>query len=272
MGDGETAGAARRHRRHGRRSHRHRVGRQLRRRDPRGHRRLEAPRHRGRLHAGALVPLQRGRRALPRGSRAAVRRRAEPRRAAALPPHPRDRRGEIEAAVAPALQRAADLLLVHRRGRARGARAPPARHRAGRHRRAQRLAAETNMTFIAKPKVAHPSLPKNSLGLTRRDYEGALSTLCAGCGHDSITAAIVEAGWALALEPPNVAKRSGSGWSSKTTAYFVSGGHGFNSVHGRIPSIAMGANASNPTLTNIVSPGAADPLTIRHGHYFHPNV
>src|SRR5207237_962859 len=119
------------------------------------------------------------------------------------------------------------LLHLHRRGRARGARAPPARHRAGRHRRAQRLAAETNMTFIAKPKVAHPSLPKNSLGLTRRDYEGALSTLCAGCGHDSITAAIVEPGWALALRPQNVVKLSGIGCSSKTTAYFVSGGHGF---------------------------------------------
>jgi len=95
------------------------------------------------------------------------------------------------------------------------------------------------MTFIAKPKVAHPSLPKNTLGFTRRDYEGALSTLCAGCGHDSITAAIVEASWALALEPQNVVKLSGIGCSSKTTAYFVSGGHGFNSVHGRMPSIAM---------------------------------
>ena len=96
------------------------------------------------------------------------------------------------------------------------------------------------MTFIAKPKVAHPSLPKNSLGLTRRDYEGALSTLCAGCGHDSITAAIVEASWAIGLEPQNLVKLSGIGCSSKTTAYFVSGGHGFNSVHGRMPAIAMG--------------------------------
>ena len=57
------------------------------------------------------------------------------------------------------------------------------------------------MTFIAKPKIAHPSLPKNGLGFTRRDYEGALSTLCAGCGHDSITAAIVEAAWELSVEP-----------------------------------------------------------------------
>jgi 2-oxoglutarate ferredoxin oxidoreductase subunit beta len=104
------------------------------------------------------------------------------------------------------------------------------------------------MTFLAKPKVAHPSLPKNALGFTRRDYEGALSTLCAGCGHDSITAAIVEASWGLDIEPQNMVKLSGIGCSSKTTAYFVSGGHGFNSVHGRMPSIAMGANAANRNL------------------------
>ena len=60
------------------------------------------------------------------------------------------------------------------------------------------------MTYITKPKVAHPSLPRNELGFTRRDYEGALSTLCAGCGHDSITAAITEACWDLSLEPQNV--------------------------------------------------------------------
>src|SRR5918993_1458723 len=101
------------------------------------------------------------------------------------------------------------------------------------------------MTFIAKPKVAHPSLPKNALGFTRRDYEGSLSTLCAGCGHDSITAAIVEAAWGIDLLPQNLVKLSGIGCSSKTTAYFVSGGHGFNSVHGRMPSIALGPNAAN---------------------------
>jgi len=125
------------------------------------------------------------------------------------------------------------------------------------------------MTFIAKPKVAHPSLPKNSLGLTRRDYEGALSTLCAGCGHDSITAAIVEASWALALEPQNVVKLSGIGCSSKTTAYFVSGGHGFNSVHGRMPSIAMGANAANRSLTYIGVSGDGDTLSIGLGQFCH---
>src|SRR6202166_4615917 len=125
------------------------------------------------------------------------------------------------------------------------------------------------MTFIAKPKVAHPSLPKNALGFTRRDYEGAMSTLCAGCGHDSITAAIVEACWALAIEPQNLVKLSGIGCSSKTTAYFVSGAHGFNSVHGRMPSIASGANAANRDLTYIGVSGDGDSLSIGLGQFLH---
>jgi 2-oxoglutarate ferredoxin oxidoreductase subunit beta len=125
------------------------------------------------------------------------------------------------------------------------------------------------MTFIPKPKVRHPSLPKNALGLTRRDYEGALSTLCAGCGHDSITAAVVEACWGLSAEPQNVVKLSGIGCSSKTTAYFVSGGHGFNSVHGRMPSIAMGANAANRKLYYIGVSGDGDSLSIGLGQFCH---
>jgi 2-oxoglutarate ferredoxin oxidoreductase subunit beta len=125
------------------------------------------------------------------------------------------------------------------------------------------------MTFIAKPKVRHPSLPKNALGFTRRDYEGSLSTLCAGCGHDSITAALTEACWGLSLEPQNVVKLSGIGCSSKTTAYFVSGGHGFNSVHGRMPSIAMGANAANRDLTYIGVSGDGDTLSIGLGQFCH---
>ena len=125
------------------------------------------------------------------------------------------------------------------------------------------------MTFIAKPKVHHPSLPLNALGLTRRDYEGALSTLCAGCGHDSITAAIVEACWGISVEPQNLVKLSGIGCSSKTTAYFVSGGHGFNSVHGRMPSIAMGANAANRNLYYIGVSGDGDTLSIGLGQFCH---
>lgn len=125
------------------------------------------------------------------------------------------------------------------------------------------------MTFIQKPRVAHPSLPKNALGLTRRDYEGSLSTLCAGCGHDSITGAITEAVWGLSYAPETVVKLSGIGCSSKTTAYFVSGGHGFNSVHGRMPSIATGANAANRQLRYIGVSGDGDTLSIGLGQFCH---
>ncbi|HEY1589211.1 MAG TPA: 2-oxoacid:ferredoxin oxidoreductase subunit beta, partial [Rhodanobacter sp.] len=125
------------------------------------------------------------------------------------------------------------------------------------------------MTFLAKPKVRHPELPRNSLGLTRRDYEGANSTLCAGCGHDSVTAALVEACWANAVEPQNLIKLSGIGCSSKTTAYFVSGSHGFNAVHGRMPSIATGANAANRKLYYIGVSGDGDTLSIGLGQFCH---
>lgn len=125
------------------------------------------------------------------------------------------------------------------------------------------------MTFIAKPKIAHPGLPKNALGYTRRNYEGAMSTLCAGCGHDSVTAAITEAVWGLSLRPEQLVKLSGIGCSSKTTAYFVSGGHGFNSVHGRMPSIATGANAANRDLYYIGVSGDGDTLSIGFGQFAH---
>jgi 2-oxoglutarate ferredoxin oxidoreductase subunit beta len=125
------------------------------------------------------------------------------------------------------------------------------------------------MTYLLKPKVAHPSLPKNARGFTRRDYEGTMSTLCAGCGHDSITAAIVEACWGLSLQPQDVVKLSGIGCSSKTTAYFVSGGHGFNSVHGRMPSIATGANAANRDLHYFGVSGDGDTLSIGMGQFCH---
>ena len=122
---------------------------------------------------------------------------------------------------------------------------------------------------MLKPKVAHPALPRNALGLTRRDYEGGMSTLCAGCGHDSITAAIVEACWGLSLEPHRLVKLSGIGCSSKTTAYFVGEAHGFNSVHGRMPSIATGANAANRELTYIGVSGDGDSLSIGLGQLAH---
>jgi 2-oxoglutarate ferredoxin oxidoreductase subunit beta len=125
------------------------------------------------------------------------------------------------------------------------------------------------MTYIAKPKVHHPSLKKNALGLTRRDYEGAITTLCAGCGHDSITAAIVQAFWELDIAPHTVAKLSGIGCSSKTPAYFLREAHGFNSVHGRMPAIATGAGCANQTLTMIGVSGDGDSLSIGLGQLCH---
>ena len=121
------------------------------------------------------------------------------------------------------------------------------------------------MSYMPKPRVAHPGLKKNALGLTRRDYEGGMSTLCAGCGHDSITAAIIQACFELALEPHRVAKVSGSGCSSKTPAYFLSAAHGFNSVHGRMPAVATGANAANRDLSYIGVSGDGDSLSIGLG-------
>jgi 2-oxoglutarate ferredoxin oxidoreductase subunit beta len=125
------------------------------------------------------------------------------------------------------------------------------------------------MTSIAKPPVRHPSLQTNALGLTRRDYEGAMSTLCAGCGHDSVTAALVQAFWELAVPPHRAAKLSGIGCSSKTTAYFLKQAHGFNSVHGRMPSIASGANAANRSLTYVGISGDGDSLSIGLGQLCH---
>ena len=125
------------------------------------------------------------------------------------------------------------------------------------------------MSFIAKPKISHPSLPRNELGLTRRDYEGGMSTLCAGCGHDSVTAAIIEAVWGLSIRPEMLVKLSGIGCSSKTTAYFDSGGHGFNGVHGRMPSIATGAGAANRDLHYIGVSGDGDTLSIGFGQFAH---
>jgi 2-oxoglutarate ferredoxin oxidoreductase subunit beta len=122
---------------------------------------------------------------------------------------------------------------------------------------------------ITKPRVTHPSLERNSIGLTVRDYEGAMSTLCAGCGHDSITAALVRALWEVSVAPHMVAKLSGIGCSSKTPAYFVSGAHGFNSAHGRMPTIATGAIAANRDLLYIGISGDGDSLSIGLGHMCH---
>ncbi len=125
------------------------------------------------------------------------------------------------------------------------------------------------MPSITKPKIPLLALEKNELGLTIRDYDGAMSTLCAGCGHDSITAAIVRSVFELSIPPHRLCKLSGIGCSSKTPTYFVSAAHGFNSVHGRMAAIASGANAANRDLHYIGVSGDGDSLSIGLGHLAH---
>ncbi len=125
------------------------------------------------------------------------------------------------------------------------------------------------MSAPTKPLIPLAGLPRNELGLTVRDYEGAMSTLCAGCGHDSVTAAISQAFFELSTPPHTIAKLSGIGCSSKTPTYFVRGAHGFNSAHGRMATIATGANAANRELTYIGISGDGDSLSIGIGHLSH---
>ena len=119
------------------------------------------------------------------------------------------------------------------------------------------------------PTFRHPNLPKNDLGYTSKDYEGAVSTLCAGCGHDSISAAIIDACFELSIPPHRVAKLSGIGCSSKTPTYFLGNSHGFNSVHGRMPSVATGANMANRNLLYIGVSGDGDTASIGMGQFVH---
>jgi len=125
------------------------------------------------------------------------------------------------------------------------------------------------MTYIAKPKLRHPGLPTNKLGFTHRDYEGSISTLCAGCGHDSISSAIIQACFELDLEPHRLAKLSGIGCSSKTPDYFLGQSHGFNCVHGRMPSVLTGANLANRDLIYMGVSGDGDSASIGLGQFVH---
>ena len=125
------------------------------------------------------------------------------------------------------------------------------------------------MTYLAKPKLRHPHLAENALGYTHRDYEGAVSTLCAGCGHDSISAAIIQACFELSIPPHRVAKLSGIGCSSKTPTYFLGASHGFNSVHGRMPSVLTGAALANRDLIYLGVSGDGDSASIGLGQFAH---
>ena len=125
------------------------------------------------------------------------------------------------------------------------------------------------MTYLTKPRLHHPTLERNRVGHTRRDYEGKISTLCAGCGHDSISAAIIQACFELDIEPHRVAKLSGIGCSSKTPDYFLGASHGFNSVHGRMPSVMTGANLANRDLIYLGVSGDGDSASIGLGQFAH---
>ena len=125
------------------------------------------------------------------------------------------------------------------------------------------------MTYITKPRLHHPTLARNRVGYTRRDYEGKISTLCAGCGHDSISAAIIQACWELDIQPHRVAKMSGIGCSSKTPDYFLGASHGFNSVHGRMPSVLTGATLANRELLYLGVSGDGDSASIGLGQFAH---
>ena len=125
------------------------------------------------------------------------------------------------------------------------------------------------MTYLAKPRLHHPTLACNAIGFTRRDYEGKISTLCAGCGHDSISAAIIQACWELDIQPHRIAKLSGIGCSSKTPDYFLGQSHGFNTVHGRMPSVLTGANLANRLLTYLGVSGDGDSASIGIGQFVH---
>lgn len=124
------------------------------------------------------------------------------------------------------------------------------------------------MTYI-KPAFRHPETAKNRIGFTKKDYEGSLSTLCAGCGHDSISAAIIESIFELSIPPHRIAKMSGIGCSSKTPTYFLGNSHGFNSVHGRMPSVATGAYLANRDLIYLGVSGDGDSASIGMGQFVH---
>ncbi|MDP4680773.1 MAG: 2-oxoacid:ferredoxin oxidoreductase subunit beta [Cyclobacteriaceae bacterium] len=124
------------------------------------------------------------------------------------------------------------------------------------------------MSYI-RPTFRHPGLGKNKAGFYKADYEGAISTLCAGCGHDSISNSIIEACYELSIEPHKLAKISGIGCSSKTPTYFLSNSHGFNSVHGRMPSVTTGANMANRDLIYLGVSGDGDTASIGMGQFCH---
>jgi len=115
-----------------------------------------------------------------------------------------------------------------------------------------------------------PAAPKtNRLGLAVLDYRGSKTTLCAGCGHNAISERIIDAFYEMGVQPERVAKLSGIGCSSKSPAYFMSRAHSFNSVHGRMPSVATGAVLANRSLMALGVSGDGDTASIGIGQFIH---
>jgi 2-oxoglutarate/2-oxoacid ferredoxin oxidoreductase subunit beta len=113
------------------------------------------------------------------------------------------------------------------------------------------------------------ALAVNRIGLARDAYKGGPSTLCAGCGHNSITNHLIKALYDLGVEPHRLAKLSGIGCSSKTPAYFVDQAHGFNGLHGRMPALATGAGLANRELVLLGVSGDGDSASIGLGQFMH---
>ena len=117
--------------------------------------------------------------------------------------------------------------------------------------------------------VTPPPKKMNRIGLEVLSYKGAKTTLCAGCGHNAISERIIECFYDLGVQPWNVAKFSGIGCSSKSPAYFLGLSHGFNAVHGRMPSVATGAMLANRTVLGIGVTGDGDTASIGMGQFMH---
>src|SRR5271165_3344685 len=122
-------------------------------------------------------------------------------------------------------------------------------------------------TTPAEPRAPEPRT--NRIGLTVIDYKGGKTTLCAGCGHNAISERIIEAMYDMGVKPERVAKLSGIGCSSKSPAYFMNRAHSFNTVHGRMPSVATGALLANRTLIALGVSGDGDTASIGIGQFVH---
>src|SRR3954451_11092842 len=119
------------------------------------------------------------------------------------------------------------------------------------------------------PDKPAPAPKTNRIGLSVLDYKGGRTTLCAGCGHNAISERIIDAMYEMGVKPERLAKLSGIGCSSKSPAYFMNRSHSFNSVHGRMPSVATGATLANRTLTGLAVSGDGDSISIGAGQFMH---